>query len=77
METQSSQPRWFCLRSQPRRTHVAAAHLRSLRIELFNVLALLPARQRIKVLFEFLGGLTEAEVKVTAVLPRLAHPLAV
>lgn len=29
-------PRWFCLRSQPGRQNVAAAHLRSFGIEVFN-----------------------------------------
>jgi transcriptional antiterminator RfaH len=177
MENQSSQPRWFCLRSQPRRQNVAAAHLRSLGIEVFNpqlrfrratrrgpawsttplfpnylfarfellaffrraryafgvsdilrfgnrwaeigqeeisrlqevwchsdalqppqpiavgapvvlsgglfhgieatVVALLPARQRVRILLDFLGGLQETEVDVAAVLPPMSHPLAV
>lgn len=42
-----------------------------------TVVALLPARQRIKVLLEFLGGFQEAEVDAAAVLPELSHPLAV
>ncbi len=29
-------PRWFCLRSQPGRQNVAAAHLRSFGVEVFN-----------------------------------------
>jgi len=176
METSfPEQPRWFCIRSKPKRQHVAASHLRSLGIEVFNpqlryrrstrrgpewsttplfqgylfarfdllpffrrvkyafgvhdilrfgsrwaeipegevaalqtawshadalqppqplavgapvilsgglfhgieatVVALLPARQRVKVLLEFLGGLQEAEVDAAAVLPPLIHPL--
>lgn len=171
------QPRWYCIRSKPKRQNVAASHLRSLGIEVFNpqlrfrrasrrgpewsttplfpnyvfarfellsffrraryafgvsdilrfgsrwaelpdteiaalqtawnhsdaiqppqevevgapvvlagglfhgieatVVALLPARQRVKVLLEFLGGLQEAEVDVAAVLPQVSHPLAV
>jgi transcriptional antiterminator RfaH len=171
------QPRWFCIRSKPRRQQVAACHLRSLGIEVFNpqlrfqrptrrgpawvsaplfpnylfarfellayfrraryafgvsdilrfgdrwaeipdreiaalqdawqhsdslepeqpikvgapviltgglfhgieatVVALLPARQRIKVLLEFLGGLHETEVDAAAALPPVSHPLAV
>ena len=174
---QSEPPRWYCIRSQPRRQHVAASHLRSLGIEVFNpylrfqrptrrgpawgtaplfpnylfarfelltffrraryafgvsdilrfgsrwaelpdteiahlrevwshtdalqppqpvevgspvvlagglfhgieaqVVALLPARQRVKILVDFLGGLKEAEVDVAAVLPVISHPLAV
>jgi transcriptional antiterminator RfaH len=170
------QPRWFCIRSKPKRQHVAASHLRSLGVEVFNpqlrfrrstqrgpewstapvfqnylfarfdllpffrrvkyafgvhdilrfgsrwaeiperevaalqrawshcdalespqhlevgtpvilsgglfhgieatVVALLPARQRVKVLLEFLGGLQEAEVDAAAVLPPVSHPLA-
>lgn len=170
-------PRWFCLRSKPKRQHVAATHLRSLGIEVFNpqlryrrptrrgpvlsstwlfpnyvfarfelmahfrrvryafgvsdilrfgarwaeipdeeitrlrdvwresdsfeppqrlevgtpvvltgalfhgieaeVVALLPARQRVKVLLDFLGGLKEAEVDCAEVVPQLSHPLAV
>jgi transcriptional antiterminator RfaH len=176
METTDSEPRWFCIRSQPRRQHVAASHLRSLGIEVFNpvlrfqrptrrgpvwstaplfpnylfarfellsffraaryafgvsdilrfggrwaempdaeiaelqtiwshgdaiqppqrlevgspviltgglfhgveatVIALLPARQRVKVLLEFLGGLKETEVATDSVLPPVSHPLA-
>jgi transcriptional antiterminator RfaH len=171
------QLRWFCIRSKPRRQHVAASHLRSLGVEVFNpqlryrratrrgpewsttplfpnylfarfellplfrrvqyafgvhdilrfgsrwaeihegevaalqavwghadalqppqplevgspviltgglfhgieatIVALLPARQRVKVLLEFLGGLQEAEVDAAAVLPPMSHPLAV
>jgi transcriptional antiterminator RfaH len=41
-----------------------------------EVLCLLPARQRVKVLLEFLGGPKEAEVEASAVVPVLAHPLA-
>lgn len=41
-----------------------------------EVLCLLPARQRVKVLLEFLGGPKEAEVESSAVVPVLAHPLA-
>lgn len=178
METHfPEQPRWYCILSKPRRQHVAASHLRSLGIEVFNpqlrfrrptrrgpawrtaplfpnylfarfellpffrraryafgvsdilrfgdrwaeipereiaalqeawshsdslqppqpievgapviltgglfhgieatVVALLPARQRVKVLLEFLGGLQEAEVDAAAVLPPVSHPLAV
>lgn len=171
------QPCWYCIRSKPKRQHVAASHLRSLGIEVFNpqlrfrrpsrrgpvwstaplfpnylfarfellaffrraryafgvsdilrfgsrwaevpedevsalqaawshgdaiqppqevavgapvvlagglfhgieatVVALLPARQRVKILLDFLGGLKEAEVDVAAVLPHVSHPLAV
>ena len=42
-----------------------------------TVIALLPARQRVKVLREFLGGLKETEVDSDAVLPPLSHPLAI
>lgn len=170
-------PRWYCIRSQPRRQYVAASHLRSLGIEVFNpflrfqrptrrgpawttaplfpnylfarfellaffrraryafgvsdilrfgshwaelpdaeiahlrevwshtdalqplqpiavgapvvlagglfhgieasVVALLPARQRIKILLDFLGGPKEVEVDAAAVLPQVSHPLAV
>jgi len=177
MDTHDSEPRWYCLRSQPRRQNFAAAHLRSLEIEVFNpqlrlrrasrlgpvwrtvplfpnylfarfilqeayrraryslgvsdivrfghrwaevssveiaglkerwndrdalevpdrlavgdevvlagglfhgesarVVALLPARQRVRVLLEFLGGVKEAEVDSAAVLPQVSHPLAV
>ena len=177
MDNHPSEPRWYCLRSKPKRQHVAAAHLRSLGIEVFNpqlrtrratrrgpawstaplfpnyvfarfellsafrraryafgvsdilrfgdrwaevpdreiaelqsiwshgdaiqpperievggsvrmagglfhgieahVVALLPARQRVKILVDFLGGLKEAEVDVAAVLPVMSHPLAV
>ena len=173
----SESPRWYCLRSKPRRQHVAASHLRSLGIEVFNpqlrfkrptrrgpawsttplfpnylfarfdlltffrraryafgvhdilrfgdrwaeigqeeiaqlqdvwshsdalqppqpievgapvivtgglfhgieatVIALLPARQRVRILLDFLGGLKEAEVDAAAVLPPISHPLAV
>lgn len=41
-----------------------------------EVLCLLPGRQRVKVLLEFLGGPKEAEVEATDVVPVLAHPLA-
>jgi transcriptional antiterminator RfaH len=41
-----------------------------------EVLCLLPARQRVKVLLDFLGGPKETEVEATAVVPVLAHPLA-
>jgi transcriptional antiterminator RfaH len=177
MDDLASGPRWFCLRSKPKRQHVAASHLRSLGIEVFNpqlryrrptrrgpvwsnawlfpnylfarfellaqfrrvryafgvsdilrfgdrwadlpeseivrlrevwqegdalqpperlevgapvvltgslfhgveatVVALLPARQRVKVLLDFLGGLKEAEVDCAVVVPQLSHPLAV
>ncbi len=170
------EPAWFCIRSKPRRQNVAAAHLRSFDIEVFNpqirirraarsgpiwrteplfpnylfakfefatryrrvryalgvhdilnfggqwarvpetdvhalrsewrendsleldaeiqpgdtvhltgtlfhgmearVLCLLPARQRIKVLLDFLGGLKETEVDTASVVPSLRHPLA-
>src|SRR5947208_2889771 len=33
---QDSDRQWFCLRSKPRRQNVAAAHLRSFGIEVFN-----------------------------------------
>ncbi len=177
MDTHDSEPRWYCLRSQPRRQNLAAVHLRSLEIEVFNpqlrlrrasrqgpvwhttplfpnylfarfilqeafrraryslgvsdvlrfgnrwadvpsseidrlkdrwchqdalevpdqievgdevtlagglfhgasarVVALLPARQRVRVLLDFLGGVKEAEVDSAAVLPQVFHPLAV
>jgi transcriptional antiterminator RfaH len=173
----SEQPRWFCIRSKPKRQDVAASHLRSFGIEVFNpqlryrkptrrgpawcvaplfpnylfarfelltffrraryafgvseilrfggrwaevpeaeithlqevwshtdaiqppqdlkvgapvvlsgglfhgaeatVVALLPARQRVKILLDFLGGVKEAEVDVADVLPPMLHPLAV
>ena len=41
-----------------------------------TVLALLPARKRVKVLLEFLGGLQEAEVDAAQVVPIASHPLA-
>lgn len=41
-----------------------------------TVVCLLPARQRVKVLLEFLGGLKETEVDATQVVPALSHPLA-
>jgi transcriptional antiterminator RfaH len=41
-----------------------------------TVICLLPARQRVKVLLEFLGGLTETEVDATMVVPAFPHPLA-
>jgi transcription antitermination factor NusG len=41
-----------------------------------EVLCLLPARARVKVLLEFLGGPKEAEVEASAIVPVLAHPLA-
>lgn len=41
-----------------------------------EVLCLLPGRQRVKVLLDFLGGPTEAEVEQNAVVSVLAHPLA-
>lgn len=41
-----------------------------------QVVALLPARQRVRVLLDFLGGLKEAEVESCAVLPAADHPLA-
>lgn len=41
-----------------------------------EVLCLLPARARVKVLLEFLGGPKEAEVESSAIVPVLAHPLA-
>lgn len=169
-------PQWFCIRSKPRRQNVAAAHLRSFGLEVFNpqvrlrratrkgpewrteplfpnyvfakfelmgcfrrvrygfgvadivkfgekwpavpereigelrsrfgendalelpetialgdtvkltgalfhgmeatVVALLPTRQRVKVLLEFLGGLKETEVDAALVVPALPHPLA-
>ncbi len=168
--------RWFCLRSQPRRQNVAAAHLRSFGVEVFNpqlrhrkasrrgvierteplfpnylfarfdiaelhrrvryafgvsdfvrfsgqpsqitaaeldllragwgpgeslsiehklepgmhvrlsgrlfygmeasVLCLLPARQRVKVLLDFLGGPKETEIAAADVVPIFSHPLA-
>jgi len=40
-----------------------------------KVLCLFPARQRIKVLLDFLGGLKEAEVDATTVVPACRHPL--
>jgi transcriptional antiterminator RfaH len=42
-----------------------------------TVVALLPARRRVQVLLEFLGGVKVAEVDADAVLAPLAHPLAV
>jgi transcriptional antiterminator RfaH len=172
----AEQPRWYCIRSKPKRQQVAASHLRSLGIEVFNpqlrfkrptrrgpawsttalfpnylfarfellsffrraryafgvsdilrfgshwaeipqpeidrlqevwshsdalqppqpltvgapviltgglfhgieatVVALLPARQRVRILLDFLGGLKEAEVDAASVLPPVAHPLA-
>ena len=177
MDSPVFEPRWYCILSKPKRQNVAAAHLRSLGIEVFNpqlrsrratrrgpawstaplfpnyvfarfdllpffrraryafgvndilrfgdhwaavpdreigemqaiwaggdaieppqsivvgsevklagglfhgieaqVIALLPSRQRVKVLLDFLGGLKEAEVDSAAVLPVLSHPLAV
>jgi transcriptional antiterminator RfaH len=41
-----------------------------------EVLCLLPARARVKVLLEFLGGPKETEVEADAIVPVLAHPLA-
>jgi transcriptional antiterminator RfaH len=41
-----------------------------------EVLCLLPARHRVKVLLDFLGGPKETEVEAAAVVPVLAHPLA-
>jgi transcription antitermination factor NusG len=41
-----------------------------------EVLCLLPARSRVKVLLEFLGGPKEVEVEAGAIVPVLAHPLA-
>ena len=41
-----------------------------------EVLCLLPARARVKVLLEFLGGPKEAEVEASAIVPVHAHPLA-
>lgn len=41
-----------------------------------RVLCLLPARQRVKVLLDFLGGLKETEVDTASVVPSLRHPLA-
>lgn len=41
-----------------------------------TVVAVLPARQRVRVLLEFLGGLNETEVESAAVLPIMSHPLA-
>lgn len=171
----SPDPQWFCVRSQPRRQNLAAAHLRSLGLEVFNphlrlpratrggpqwrrealfpnylfarfdaftyraaryacgvsdvvhfgdrwavvpdgdiaslradwgpvefvevpgtirpgetvkltgalfcgveatVICLLPARQRVKVLLDLLGGLTETEVAASLVVPTWDHPLA-
>lgn len=40
------------------------------------VVALLPARQRVRVLLEFLGGITETEVAAASILPSREHPLA-
>jgi len=40
------------------------------------VICLLPARQRVKVLMDFLGGLKETEVEVSSLLPAPNHPLA-
>ena len=37
----------------------------------------LPAKQRVKVLMDFLGRKMEAEVEYSSVLPQVAHPLAV
>jgi len=176
MEPSMEGERWFCIRSKPRRQNLAAAHLRSLEVEVFNpqlrvrraarggtswrtealfpnylfarfeltlgfrrvryafgvsdlvnfggvwavvpdaeidnlkttwregesfvvpekievgdavtltgglfhgmtatVICLLPARQRVKVLMDFLGGLKETEVEVSALLPAPNHPLA-
>ncbi len=41
-----------------------------------EVLALLPARERVQVLLDFLGGPKLAEVAVSEVVPIFAHPLA-
>lgn len=41
-----------------------------------EVLCLLPGRQRVKVLLDFLGGPKEAEVEQADIVPVLAHPLA-
>lgn len=40
------------------------------------VLCLLPARQRVKVLLDFLGGPKEAEIAAADLVPILAHPFA-
>jgi transcriptional antiterminator RfaH len=40
------------------------------------VTRVLPAKQRVKVLMEFLGRNVEAEVEQSNVLPQVAHPLA-
>jgi len=42
-----------------------------------TVVALLPGRQRVRILLEFLGGLKEAEVDAAAVLSQVSHPLAI
>ena len=41
-----------------------------------DVLCLLPARQRVKVLLDFLGGPKEVEIEASAIVPVVAHPLA-
>lgn len=41
-----------------------------------EVLCLLPARQRVKVLLDFLGGPKETEIATDEIVPILAHPLA-
>lgn len=40
-----------------------------------TVVGLLPARQRVKVLLEFLGGVQQAEISAEEVLPITAHPI--
>jgi transcription antitermination factor NusG len=40
------------------------------------VMQVLPAKQRVKILMDFLGRKMEAEVEHASVLPQVAHPLA-
>ena len=40
------------------------------------VTQVLPAKQRVRILMDFLGRKTEAEVKYASVVPEVAHPLA-
>ncbi|MBV9998643.1 MAG: transcriptional activator RfaH [Verrucomicrobia bacterium] len=78
----------------PLRNHVDGAEVTQLNYELCQgdqvevvggvftglqavVTQVLPAKQRVKVLMDFLGRTMEAEVERSSVLPQVAHPLAV
>ena len=60
-------PQWYCLRSQPKHEHIAAAQLRrSMGIEVFC--------PRVRILLEFLGQTREIEVSLTAVFRQARTP---